>query len=51
MMDKESKKLLTNKIGEIWHEYTIGYKTGKLSECSCGQTGLIVLDSCSKKKS
>lgn len=48
-MNNELKQLLTIEIKEIWHEYTIGYETGGLSKCSCGNTGCAVLDICANE--
>jgi len=48
-MNEQSCKILTKFIGEFYHDYTVGYKTGGLSKCSCGLQGCIVLDSCSKQ--
>lgn len=46
MTDNE-RKALTEFLGECWHDYHIK-QNGKISRCSCGNTGYSVIDICSK---
>ena len=40
------RKVLTEFLGEYGHSYTVGFRTGGRSKCSCGRKGCSVLDFC-----
>jgi len=49
-LTEQHRKVLTELLGEEWHEYTVGFRTGGLSKCSCGRTGCSVLDFCQHER-